>query len=200
MAHRLQRRLQPFASRGANDRTETVLVAGLPPWISSSCCDRIKSRNVACASISASRSASPPTSESAHSRQPRRRRALQHMVPDRQRTRRRDDAEQSGALQIDAALARANASEKSDAALDRARRLRQAASRNSVCLWRRQGVAPQRVGEPSCPWTPRMIEENVDRQQVLRPRTCDPVRDPRAARSRPSRARRRCCAITPPLQ
>ena len=93
-------------SRSLRERrlTATLLVAGIPAAMSSICWARMRSRKTACASASPARSWAPPRPSAKRPAKRAGRRALDHVMADGEHARERDDSEQSGLLEVDAAL------------------------------------------------------------------------------------------------
>ena len=157
--------------------------------MSSICWRRIRSRNVACASIERLEVALATEIERMDAGKARRSRALDHVVADREHARRGDDAEQAGLLQVDAALVRCECCRTCPSRrLDRARgigeQLGEAGSPRAASNASRHRSRRARVAVDTA-----QIEEDVDRQEILRVRAADPLRDALRARSRASRAR-----------
>ena len=133
--------------------------------------------------------ASPPSRKRLDAGKPGRGRALHHVVTDREHARRGDDAEQAGFLADRCALGRCEAARTSRAPLRSPPAVSASSLANPISPAAASNALRQRsLHSAPSPCTRRMIEEDVDREQVLRVRAADPVGDPRRARWRASRA------------
>src|SRR6185295_18854437 len=94
-------------------------------------------------------------------------RALYDVVADRERARCRDDAEQAGFLQIDAALLGLEAAEPVERGRNRTGGFGEQLGKGRLTGRAVEGLAPQRVGEVRVPLHGAQIEEDIDREQVL---------------------------------
>ena len=151
------------------------------------CCARTRSRNTACASISASRSASPRP-ERLDAGKPRRRRALRHVVTDRERARRRHDAEQAGFLAVDAAIDGLEAAEPVERRRRRPGRLGQQLGERNLAGRAIEALAPERRRERRCRRGRRACRRRCRPKAGPAVRARDPVGNARRARSPASRA------------
>src|ERR1043166_1561460 len=109
--------------------------------------------------------------------EPRRRRALHHVMTDGERPRRGDDPEQAGFLEIDAALVGLESAEETEPRLDRARRFDEGLGEAGLAARGLEGVLPNRAGESHVAVHAAKVKEDIDRQQILRVRAPNPSPD-----------------------
>ena len=97
--------------------------------------------------------------------------ALDHMVANRQRARGRDDAEQSGLLQIEAATLGPKPPHEGETGLDLARGLDQQLGEGGLSLGSIEGILAQAIGKIGIAVHGPQVKEDVDRQQIPRVRS-----------------------------